>query len=186
MDRWGKKRRIMRCYDVTARIYDMRYAEEQTAKIKAALKNMKLTKRNYALDVGCGTGILFNYVADRVNNIVGLDISKKMLAKARDNAHNSQNICLVAADADNMPFRDSSFERVFAFTLIQNMPSPVRTLKEIERVAAQNALFVITGMKKSFSKEDFKKLLDNAGLRIVDLEEEDLKCYVAVCIRIFH
>jgi len=186
MDKWSKKRRIMQRYDVTAHIYDLWYSEEQTAKIKAALKSMRLTKRNCALDVGCGTGILFNYVADRVNTIVGLDISKKMLAEARDNAHNSRNIYLVAADADNMPFRDSFFERVFAFTLIQNLPSPARTLEEIKRVAAKNALFVITGMKKSFSKEDFKKLLHAAGLKIVDLEDEDLKCSVAVCVRISH
>lgn len=186
MDKWSKKRRIMQRYDATAHIYDMRYAEEQTAKIKTALKNIKLTRRNYALDVGCGTGILFDHVADKVDTIVGLDISRKMLVKARDHAHNFQNVCLVAADADNMPLRDASFERVFAFTLIQNLPDPARTLEEIKRVAEQNALFVVTGLKKSFNKESFKRLLCAAGLRIVGLEEEDLKCYVATCVRFSH
>jgi len=62
MGGWKKKRDIMQCYNVTAHIYDMRYAEEQTCKIKAALKHAKIEKYDVVLDVGCGTGILFDRV----------------------------------------------------------------------------------------------------------------------------
>ena len=41
MNGWLKKRRVMRRYDLTAEMYDMRYAEEQAAKIRAGLKHVE-------------------------------------------------------------------------------------------------------------------------------------------------
>src|SRR5208337_435705 len=115
MNAWDKKRDIMRRYDVTARIYDMRYAEEQAAKIEAALEHVEV-KAGVVLDVGCGTGILFSYVADKARMTVGVDVSKKTLLKARERARNHASVHLVCADADNMPLRNKVFDRAFAIT----------------------------------------------------------------------
>jgi ubiquinone/menaquinone biosynthesis C-methylase UbiE len=181
MREWERKRVVMHRYDLTADIYDMRYAEEQTAKIEAALENLKIEKPALILDVGCGTGILFDYVAGKAGVTVGLDISRKILFKAKNRAKNFGDTHLVLADADNMPFKDDIFNHVFGMTLLQNMPKPVKTLKEIRRVARRDAVVVVTGLKKVFSFEEFEELLLNAGFVIVDLKGEDLKCYVAVC-----
>lgn len=170
----------MQRYDVTAQIYDLRYAEEQTAKIKAALKHLK-AKGCVVLDAGCGTGILFNHVAGKARMTVGLDFSKRTLLKAMERAKNHAGVNLVRADADNMPLRDKVFDMVFAMTLIQNAPGPTETLKEIRRVAKDNALIVITGLKRVFSRSTLEHLLKNSGLNIVAMENEGLMCYVAVC-----
>lgn len=174
----------MRRYDVTADIYDMRYAEEQAAKIEAALKNIMIEGHGLTLDVGCGTGILFDYAADRTDTLVGLDFSKKILLQAKKRVcdKNLGNVHLVQADADNMPFDSRIFDRVFAMTVVQNAPNPSETLTEIKRVAKDNALLAVTGLKKIFTKQVFEQLLKNAGLKVVALEDGDLKCYVAVCI----
>jgi len=182
MDGWKKKRQIMQRYNVTASIYDMRYAEEQTAKIEAALEHVKVNKNDSVLDVGCGTGFLFDYVADKAKVTVGLDISKKSLLEARHRIKNFRRIDLILADADNMPFRNGLFSHVFAFTVIQNVPDPTRTLNEIRRVSKDNTIFVVTGLKKIFSKEAFEGLLQKAGLSIIVLDDEEkLKCYVTIC-----
>jgi len=182
MDGWRKKRQIMRRYNITAGIYDMRYAEEQTAKIEAALQHVKISKNDRVLDVGCGTGFLFDYVTNKAKVTVGLDISKKSLLEAKQRAKSFRRIDLILADAANMPLKDRLFSHVFAFTVIQNVPSPIRTLNEIRRVSKDNAIFVVTGLKKVFSKEAFESMLRKAGLSIVVLEDEEkLKCYVAVC-----
>jgi ubiquinone/menaquinone biosynthesis C-methylase UbiE len=182
MDGWKKKRQIMRRYNATASIYDKRYAEEQAAKIEAALQHVKISKNDCVLDVGCGTGFLFDYVADKASITIGLDISKKSLLEAKQRAKNSGNVNLVLADADNMPFKDKLFSRVFAFTVVQNVPDPARMLTEIRRVSKDNATFVVTGLKKLFYQEAFEGLLQEAGLSIIVLDDaEKLKCYVAVC-----
>jgi len=182
MSVWDKKRDIMRRYDVTARIYDTRYAEEQAAKIDAAFKQVKV-KTGAVLDVGCGTGLLFSYVAGKARMTVGVDVSKKTLLKAKERARNFESVHLVLADADNMPLRDKVFRNVFAITLIQNMPCEAETLNEIKRVVKDNALIVVTGLKKVFTRSKLEQLLKNAGLNITAVKNEDLTCYVAVCTK---
>jgi malonyl-CoA O-methyltransferase len=184
MDQCDRKRNVMIRYDLTAHLYDMRYAEEQTAKIEAAMKNINLEKHNSVLDVGCGTGLLFGYVANRARMVVGLDISRKILCAARERAKRFPNVHLICADADNIPLKENVFDYAFAVTLIQNMPNPLRTLNEIRRVTRKNAVVVTTGLKKKFTLEAFEELLRNAGLDILALENENLKCHVAVCPRL--
>lgn len=183
MSGWHKKRRVMICYDTTASIYDRRYAEEQAAKVEAALKNVRIGKEWVILDVGCGTGILFDHVADEADGIVGLDFSKKCLLQAKERMRNKKlrNVQLIQADADNMPFHNEVFNTVFAMTILQNTPSPNETLAEIKRVSRNDAPFVVSGLKKIFTKEGFERLLKNSQLNTVMLEDEKLKCFVAVC-----
>ncbi|MEM3696907.1 MAG: class I SAM-dependent methyltransferase [Candidatus Bathyarchaeia archaeon] len=186
MSEWKKKRSIMRRYDLTAQIYDMRYAEEQTAKIKAALDELKMEKFAWVLDVGCGTGILFDYIAEKAETVVGLDISKKILLYAKNRAKNFDDAHLILADADNIPIKEGTFTHVFGITVLQNMPNPTKTLEEIKRVAKENAVIVVSGLKKSFTKEEFEELLRHASLKPFSLKSEGLKCYVAVCTKIYH
>ncbi len=186
MKEWDKKRDVMQRYDLTAHIYDMRYAEEQTAKIEAAMKKINTEKNSSILDIGCGTGLLFDYVANKSKTVVGLDISRKILLQARKNAKKFPNVHLIWADADNVPLRKGAFNHVFAVTLIQNMPNPDKTLNEIKRIAKEDAVMVVTGLKKKFSLEIFQKLLRNAGLNINALKNESLKCHVAVCTSFLH
>lgn len=176
----------MQSYDLTAHIYDMRYAEEQTEKIEAAMKSINMKQQGMVLDVGCGTGLLFNYVANKTKAIVGLDISRKILIQAKECAKKFPNAHLILADADNMPLKEKIFSYGFALTLIQNTPDPVETLNEIKRVTEANGFIVITGLKKKFSMEVFQRLLQNASLKIVALKSESLKCHVAVCRKFLH
>jgi ubiquinone/menaquinone biosynthesis C-methylase UbiE len=173
-------------YDLTAHIYDMRYEKEQTAKIRAAMESINLENESLVLDVGCGTGLLFNHVAGKAKVIVGLDISGKILLQAKECAKKLPNVHLILADADNMPLNEDVFSHLFAVTLIQNMPSPFRTLDEVKRVTRENAFMVITGLKKKFPTEVFEKLLEDAGLNVLALVSEGLKCYVAVCTKFLH
>jgi ubiquinone/menaquinone biosynthesis C-methylase UbiE len=186
MTEWDKKRKIMHRYDLTAHIYDMQYAEEQAAKIKAAITNMKTKKYRLILDAGCGTGILFEYIADNAETTVGIDISRKILLQAKKRAGNFPNVLLIWADADYMPLKENIFSHVFAVTLIQNTPNPVKTLNEIKRVAKDDAVIVVTGLKKALTLEDFEKLLQKTALNIVALQDEGLQCYVAVCTKLPH
>jgi len=185
MTEWNKKRGVMHRYDLTAHIYDMRYADEQATKIEAALEGLKVENYGRVLDAGCGTGILFDYVADNAKEIVGLDISRKILVQAKKRAKNFQRAYLILADADNMPLKENIFNHVFGITLLQNMPNPVKTLKEIRRVTKENAAIVVTGLKKTFTRQSFEELLQDASFNSVILKNDGLKCYVAVCTKLY-
>jgi ubiquinone/menaquinone biosynthesis C-methylase UbiE len=179
---WKQKRRVMRRYNLTARLYDVRYAEEQEAKYRIALENLKVA--GTILDVGCGTGLLFTHVATKAGTVVGVDVSKQLLLHAKERAVKFRGVHLVQADADHLPFKNACFTVVFAFTVLQNMPKPSETLMEIKRTAKHDAFIVITGLKKTFPLEAFGELLQQAGLRVVSLkDDDDLKCYVAVSLQ---
>ncbi|MBS7632104.1 methyltransferase domain-containing protein [Candidatus Bathyarchaeota archaeon] len=184
MAEWRRKRSIMRLYNASADCYDGLYGEEQNAKIKAAMKRIRLDEQSCALDLGCGTGRLFDHVAATAGTVVGVDISKRTLAAAKNRCRGLHNVSLILADADYLPFLDGVFSHIFALTTLQNMPNPLRTLEEAERVAKKNAVYAVTGLKKIFSQNQFLELLNIAGLKIVTFEdEESLKCYVAICIK---
>lgn len=186
MSEWDKKRDVMQRYDLTAHIYDMRYAEEQTAKIEAVMESISMEKEGLVLDVGCGTGLLFEYVANKAEAIVGLDISRETLLQAKRRVKKFANVHLILADSDNVPLKEDVFSHVFALTLIQNTPNPSKTLNEIKRVSKENAIIVVTGLKKKFTIKAFKRLLDDAGFGVIAVKSESLKSHVAVCTKFLH
>ena len=184
MNKWSQKRTTMKRYDLTAEMYEMRYAEEQAAKYKAALESLNINSDSKVLDLGCGTGLLFQHVAAEAQTVVGVDVSIKLLRQAKKRAQEFRNVHLVQADADHLPFKNNHFNIVFAFTVLQNLPKPLETLNEIKRNAQQPASIVVTGLKKVVSLEAFQELLRDAGLQVVSLKDDDsLKCYVAVTVR---
>jgi len=176
---WKEKRRIMKRYDLTADIYEERYAEEQEAKYRAALENVNVSGC-WILDVGCGMGLFFSQVGACARMVVGVDISRKLLLKAKNTAKTSSNVFVLQADADHLPFKGGFYDAVFAFTMLQNMPMPSETLSELKRVVRVGGWIVVTGLKKTFSLHAFKDVLEGSKLTLVSfVDEEDLKCYVA-------
>ncbi len=169
----------MRRYNLTAKMYDTRYCEEQEAKYEAALEDLSLSKDNVVLDAGCGSGMFFSQVAGAVGAVVGVDVSLELLLLAKANAKPLGNVFLVLADADHLPFGPQCFDLIFVFTVLQNMPNPAETLTELKRCANPDASFVVTGLKVAVSLEKFGRLLNKAGLQATSLrDDEDLKCHV--------
>jgi ubiquinone/menaquinone biosynthesis C-methylase UbiE len=184
VNKWQQKRSVRHRYDSTAQMYDRRYCEEQEAKYNAALNDLKVQRGEVVLDVGCGTGLFFPHIAEKAGLVVGLDISRALLLQAKKRAKKQENVFVVLADADYLPFADAVFDLVFAFTVIQNMPNPLETLKEIKQVAKEGASIVLTGLKKAIPLEVFGELLSEADLQVVSLKDDaSLQCYVVVCVQ---
>jgi ubiquinone/menaquinone biosynthesis C-methylase UbiE len=182
MQEWDKKHGTMRHYDCQAKVYDAQYLEEQNAKIGSALKTVELRSNELVLDIGCGTGFLFHHIDNAAKLLVGLDISQKALQIAKKRTKSMSNTVLIRADADYTPFLDQTFDRIFAVTLLQNMPDPAKTISEIKRISTSETVFVLTGLKKKFTQEGFVSLLNRAQLKLSTTKTgEHLKGYVAVC-----
>jgi len=182
MREWSKKLEIMRSYDSSAKVYDAQYAEEQNAKIKATLNHLNLGENSLVLDIGCGTGLLFEHLGNSVELLVGLDLSSRILKEAKKRAKRFLRTALIRADADFAPFPNGIFDGVFAITLLQNMPNPPLTLQEMVRVGKASAIIVVTGLKKAYTQDAFKGLLEKAELEAYIVEtDRRLKGYVALC-----
>ncbi|MCK4320667.1 methyltransferase domain-containing protein [Candidatus Bathyarchaeota archaeon] len=182
MANWNKKRKVMQHYDNIATVYDTQYAEEQEAKIKAVLDEINLQPDNTILDIGCGTGILFKHIKNSAKLLIGLDTSLGLLKRAETQAKQYCNIVVIRAEADHTPFKNKTFHTIFAITLLQNMPNPAATLREIKRISKDNATIAVTALKKGFTKKTFTQLLENAELTLFTLKTDNkLKDYTTTC-----
>lgn len=180
MAAWKEKRKILKRYDVTAESYDEQYADEQREKYRAALGNVDVDGKNL-LDVGCGSGLFFLEVAEKASLVVGVDVSRKLLEKANRQAKKCSNSFVLQADADYLPFADKFFASVFAFTILQNMPKPAKTLAEFKRVAKASGKVVVTGLKKAFALDQFMDVLERSGLQVETFKDDEaINCYIAV------
>lgn len=80
------------------------------------------------IDIGCGTGLILRKLPQCS---IGLDINPWAIEMARKHAPNSE---LVIADAENIPFRSSSFYTVVCTEMLEHVPSPELALNEIYRI----------------------------------------------------
>ena len=163
-------------------MYNLRYYKEQQKKYDAVLNSLNIFDACLVLDVGCGTGLFIRRIADYSGTIIGVDASRKMLDEVVKTRNPLTDVSLICGDADFLPVRDNVFNRVFAFTLLQNMPHPEQTIREILRVAAIDSIVVLTAQKKSFTKERFMSMLENLDLCISSfLDDSELKDCIVIC-----
>ena len=177
-----EKEEIRRSYDkIGGRLYDLRYSEEQERKFCAALSRVSFLQDDLILDVGCGTGLLLEKINSCVGVVVGLDLSRGLISWARSKLKEPQNTVLILSDADHLPFRQRIFDKLFAITLLQNIPNPKKALSEAIVVSRQEAVIVVSGLKKMYSKEDLTTLIASVGLTVQELVDGELKDFVAIC-----
>jgi len=152
--------------------------------MEAALNSVSLNKHSFVLDAGCGTGLLFKHTK-LAKLIVDLDVSLKILKKAKKRVKQLSKVAVIRADADFLPFQNNVFDVTFAITLLQNMPDPSVTLAEMKRVSKDQATIVVTGLKKKFSHEILVKLLYKAGLHISVMKtNSQINGAIAICRKI--
>ena len=173
------KQEVKESYDnLGSRLYDLRYEEEQRKKYETILAEVEVGEREIILDNGCGTGLLLEHLSATA---IGLDISSSMLSKALTRIRNVYDKHLIQGDAENLPLRGHVFGRIFAITLIQNTPNKARALEEIARVGYKGTIVAVTALKKAFSEETFRHIIESAGFIIMNLiNEEKLSDIIAV------
>lgn len=83
MNEGAYKRDVARHYDVVSKLYDKLYLSEQLKKVALILSSRDLSQDLKVLDVGCGTGLLLERIVGAGCLSIGLDLSLKMLEKAK-------------------------------------------------------------------------------------------------------
>ena len=91
--------------------------------------------RGHVLEVGVGSGLNLPFVTTAATDVIGLDASAPLLAKAAPRARAAAvPVTLVHGDAQAMPFDRARFDSVLLTYTLCSVPDPARTLAEIRRV----------------------------------------------------
>jgi ubiquinone/menaquinone biosynthesis C-methylase UbiE len=130
-------------YDKIAPTFNQRYADNQIWLSGEAISRLaeQLNTRR-ALEVGCGTGHWLAYLSEEVPRLVGLDLSRGMLAQAqRRQTHASW----VQGDASTLPFPREHFDLLFCINALHNFDDPPQFLAEAFRVLCPGGALAVLG-----------------------------------------
>lgn len=87
------------------------------------------------LDLGCGDGVFLK----ELGRGVGLDISKTRLKRAKKHSNK-----LVEGDAQQLPFKNKSFDTILCTALIEHLPNQEECLKEMRRTLKDDGKVVLS------------------------------------------
>jgi len=111
------------------------HAEQQVDMVREQLRSFVAPRGDErALDVGTGAGTLALALAPLVREVVGVDIVKELLERARANA--PANVTFVEGDATNLPLESESFDLVCTRRTLHHITHPEPALAEMVRVTA--------------------------------------------------
>ena len=131
-------------FDQIAAKWDGILEEKKTlARLREIMDGLSIEPRAAVLDVGCGTGVLFPILLEKVGrdgHIVALDISGKMLRLAKTKGH---PVTQIQGDAQWLPFPAKSFDWVVCNSVFPHFSDKLGALREVHRVLKDGGRLVI-------------------------------------------
>jgi SAM-dependent methyltransferase len=128
-------------YDQLASAYDSRYDVGALAGIAKALAEVRsAVGARRVLEVGCGTG---RWLGEVNAFTCGVDASLGMLAQARAKLPHAP---LAAAQANALPFRNSSFDLIFSVNAIHHFDDPAAFIRDAAGLLTASGALSIVGI----------------------------------------
>jgi SAM-dependent methyltransferase len=99
----------------------------------------KIKQGDIVLDLGCGAGFdcfLASKKVGKDGKVIGVDMTKEMIKKARLNAEKIgvKNVEFVLAEIEKLPIKDNSIDIIITNCVINLTPDKIKTFKEAYRV----------------------------------------------------
>jgi SAM-dependent methyltransferase len=158
----------------------------------------KIKEGNVVLDLGSGAGFDVFLAVKRVGNtgrVIGVDITKKMIEKAKANLkkYGYKNVEFKLGDIENLPLADNSIDVIISNCVINLAPNKEKVFSESYRVLKKGGrmyvsdIVLLEKLKKeqlmnnsllvgcvagAMQKEDYIKIMENAGFKIKILGED--------------
>jgi SAM-dependent methyltransferase len=113
---------------------------------------LNLSESSSVLDMGCGEGRhTIGLFVDQQINAFGFDLSFDDLKIARSRLDdfptqkNEQSVCVFGvSDINDMPFRDGSYDSVICSEVLEHVPSPEESVKELIRVLKPGGVLALS------------------------------------------
>ena len=144
----GRESRIvdaLTCYEELAEDYDQweEFRTATQAEEKVLLSLIGELETADILDVGCGTGRYAKRFEDLRAQVVGVDISRKMIRVAKTK---TRAVSFIIADASHLPLRDKMFHLVLSALVINHVKDIRLFLRESLRTCRRDEAILISSV----------------------------------------
>jgi ubiquinone/menaquinone biosynthesis C-methylase UbiE len=152
--------RVIRCFDVPMDNIDPKtvssFGEEWKAFHGFSEKDLKrigdmyfdivdkdmLNEQSTVIDIGCGSGRFIRYLGNRYKKIIGLDPSHAIYA-ADELVGKNENVELVMASTDNIPFPDEHFDFGYSLGVLHHIPDTQKALNDSVKKVKKGGHFLL-------------------------------------------
>jgi ubiquinone/menaquinone biosynthesis C-methylase UbiE len=152
---------------------------------------VKIHSHHTVADIGCGDGGIANFCAQRDAHIMFMDIDADKVNKLEKRliAKEKNKFDALIGDCTNIPIDDDSCDIVICTEVLEHVDDPIKVIQELARIGKPGSYFVLTVpdpageslMKATapaayfekpnhiriFEREEFEKLAESAGLKVV-------------------
>lgn len=132
-------------YDLYASEYDKSLGYLNTFEEYELLRLIRDVEGKRVLDLGCGTGRIIKDLKDLGADVVGCDISEKMLEIARKKF---ANVEFHKADAYDLPFEDKSFDVVVALFVVVHLRDLEKAFDEMYRILKPGGHLIVSNINQ--------------------------------------
>lgn len=137
-------------------------------------------------DVGCGNGRLAALLASSGNDVIGVDNAEEQIKLARELYQGRGGLSFSVADSEALPFPNESMDVVIFSHSLHHMPSPERSITEAARTLLPGGRLILLDLAShneewlrehfgdlwlGFSRDDLARWMDEAGMRVKEIEE---------------
>lgn len=186
---------VEKVYNRYSSVYDLIFGKVFESGREMAPQLLELFPGAKLLEVGVGTGLSLHRLPRNIE-LTGIDLSQKMLEKARERVQELKldHVQLLKMDATRLELPDNQFDRVLAAYFISTVPDPVKVVEEMKRVCKPGGYLVFLNhflnenaaiglLERVFSPLfyrigfntdlDLHKLMQDTGLEIETKEDID-------------
>jgi ubiquinone/menaquinone biosynthesis C-methylase UbiE len=180
------------------------FDEDETYIVGGAVQQQAIVERlsgerdpGEPIELGCGAGFYTKFLAANASHVMATDLSDEMLAVARTQLKDLQNVTVAKADCEKTDFPDGKFGSVFMANLIHLIENPSITLQESYRILKNGGLLLIVdytgyGMKwfekmkmgmrvlrkfgrppsssRNLSPDELRSLVESAGFKVEEVQ----------------
>ena len=125
------------------------------------IDDLELRSGDHVLEVGCATGALTVYVAERGHRVTGLDRSGDMIDRARSD---HPDLAFSLGDATSLRFDDDTFDSVVAASVVNVVPDATAVLSEMYRVCAPGGTVSVLVPSSHFTDDDHDTVIETHGI----------------------
>ena len=195
------KQHVRRSFATAAQSYDGMAALQRQVGLQLLQQYPLQNKWGNLLDLGCGTGFISQQLLKTVPadvQLFGLDIALTMCRAANHKNQLHDNLTLLCADAEKLPFKNNCFDAVYSSLALQWCLSLNSLFADIQQIVKPGGRFVMSTfgpatlqeLKQSWKKVDtathindfysiaqLKLLLEQAGFIDISLRSQNLVSY---------